>query len=86
MLPPHTGASLLSLPPALLWGGDIPLAVPRVLRRLESPPKYMSPAFFAAAAAGHYHAAWSIVGGLFCHDRHMEGTKAQRDVNTYFND
>ena len=81
MLPPHTGASLLSLPPALLWGGDIPLAVPRVLRRPESPPKSMSPVFFAAAAAGRYHAAWSIVVGLFCHDRRKKRTKAQRGVN-----
>ena len=43
MLAPHNAASLLSLPPARLWGGNIPLALPRVLSRQGSPPKSISP-------------------------------------------
>ena len=69
VLPPHTGASLLSLPPALLWDGDIPLAESRVLCRPESPPMSRSPVYFAAAsaAAACYHAVWSFLGGgCFC--------------------
>ena len=69
----------LWLPPALPWGGDIPLVVPRVLRRPEFPPKSMSPAI---AAAAFYHADWSFVGGLFCHVHRKKRTKAQRVVNT----
>jgi hypothetical protein len=34
----------------------------------------MSPAFFAAAAAGRYHAVRSTVGVLFCHNQCIEET------------
>ena len=76
MLPPHTCAALLSLTPALLWGGDITLALPRVLFRPTRPPMSMSLVMLAAspaapvaapaaafAAASVYHAAWALVGG-----------------------
>ena len=65
LLPPHTTASRLSLPPAQPWGGDILQPVPRVPCRPESHPMSRSPeiAAAAAAAAARYHPAWSFGGG-----------------------
>jgi hypothetical protein len=60
VLPPHTAAFQLSLPPALPWGGDILQPVPMVLCRPESPPMSRSPEM---AAAARYHTAWSFGGG-----------------------
>ncbi|XP_070303491.1 aquaporin-9 [Salvelinus sp. IW2-2015] len=61
VLPPHIAAAQLSLPPALLWDGDIPQPVTRVLSHPESPPRSKSPAI----AAARYHAAWSLILHLY---------------------
>ena len=55
VLPPHTSASPLSLPPSLLWGGDILLAVPSVLYRPIRPPMSIP---LAAPAAVSPAAPW----------------------------
>ena len=86
MLPPHTTAAQLSLPPALLWGGDILQPEPRVLLSSKSPPMSRSLEILPAAAAVRYHAAWSFGGGCFCNVLHWEKerrTKVQRGKYSY---
>ena len=75
VLPPHTTASRLSLPPAMPWGGDTLPAVPRVPCHPGSPPMSRS---LEIAAAARYHAAWSFGGGRLCNNRRLLLMRSKR--------
>ena len=66
VLAPHNAASLLSLPPARLWGGNIPLALPRVLFRQGSPPKSIYPNSAASPTAAAAAVASCFSCCCFC--------------------